>query len=130
MSSGSRIIKQPGVITTSVSYGATAITIVHLTAATTHNLEIPDLGSFSLVEIDSTVNCNVTGIVVPDKTLAWEIKFFNNGVNNIIFKNNDGGSSPDNRFLNGSDITCQPQEGFIFIYRPSVTKWSCPGKNI
>ena len=45
-------------------------------------------------------------------------------------KNNDLGSLSDNRFLNGGDITCQSQEGFVLIYRPSVKKWSCPGKNI
>ena len=125
----SRIIRVPGVITGAISYAETAITSVSI-MANTNNLLVSDLDTFSLVEISSTGNFNLTGIVVPDSTKAWEVKMFNNGTNNIILKNNDAGSSPNNRFLNGADITCQPQEGFILIYRPSVLKWSCPGKNI
>ena len=125
----SRIIRKPGVISGGIVYLETAITSIFITA-NTHNLIIPDIDTFSLVEMSSTGNFNLTGIVPPDTVKAWELKIFNNGVNNIILKNNDLGSLSDNRFLNGGDITCQSQEGFVLIYRPSVKKWSCPGKNI
>ena len=109
-------------------YSDTSITTISL-AGNTNNLNV-GLEGFSLVEISSTGNYNLTGIVVPDNTKAWELKLFNKGTNNIIIKNNDAGSSAEDRFLNGMDITCQSQEGLILIYRPSQLRWSCPGKNI
>lgn len=125
----SRKIAVAGVVTGAVSYTETAITVINLTG-NTHNLVIPGLEGFSLVEISSNGNYSLTGIILPDIAKAWELKIFNHGTNNIILKNNDVGSSANNRFLNGGDITCQPQEGFILIYRPTQLRWSCPGKNV
>jgi len=125
----SRKIAVIGIVTGGTSYASTAITEINLTG-NTNNLVIPGLDSFSLVEMTSDGNFNLTGIAVPDPEIAYELKVFNNGVNNIIIKNQSASSTAQNRFSNGGDITMQPEEGFVIIYRPTVQRWSCAGKNI
>lgn len=99
--------------------------------ANTDNLLITGLASSALVRIDSTGNFSLTGIVVPDNTKAYFFSIFNVGLTgNIIFKNNDVGSTAENRFLLGNDITVQPGEGLSFIYDPVDQRWRSPGKNI
>lgn len=65
----SRKIKVEGVVTGAISYAQTSVTSITITN-NTNDLNIPGLDGFSLVEITSTGNYNITGIVVPDITKA------------------------------------------------------------
>jgi len=99
--------------------------------ANTNDLNIPNIAASSLIRLTSTGNFSLTGIVVPDNTIAYFFSIFNVGTSgNIIFKNNDTGSTAQNRFLLGGDVTVQPGEGLSFIYDPLDQKWRSPGKNI
>jgi cytoskeletal protein CcmA (bactofilin family) len=99
--------------------------------ANTNNLLIPNLANSILVRLTSAGNFQLTGIVVPDNTKTYFFNVFNVGTSgNIIFKNNDIGSTAQNRFLVGADITVQPGEGLSFIYDPVDLRWRSPGKNI
>ena len=99
--------------------------------ANTDDLLVTGLASSALVRINSTGNFSLTGIVVPDPTISYFFSIFNVGLTgNIIFKNNDAGSTAQNRFLLGNDITVQPGEGLSFIYDPVDLRWRSPGKNI
>ena len=99
--------------------------------ANTNNLIIANLANSILVRLTSAGNFQLTGIVVPDNTKTYFFNVFNVGTSgNIIFKNNDIGSTAQNRFLVGADITVQPGEGLSFIYDPVDLRWRSPGKNI
>jgi len=99
--------------------------------ANTNDLNIPNIAASSLVRLDATGNFQLTGIVVPNNTIAYFFSIFNVGTSgNILFKNNDTGSTAQNRFLLGGDVTVQPGEGLSFIYDPLDQKWRSPGKNI
>lgn len=100
--------------------------------ANTNNLLISNLANSILIRISTTGgNFSLTGIVVPDNTKTFFFNVFNVGsAGNIIFKNNDAGSTAQNRFLVGGDITVQPGEGLSFIYDPVDLRWRSPGKNI
>lgn len=99
--------------------------------ANTNNLNIPNIASSSLIRLNATGNFQLTGIVVPDNTIAYFFSVFNVGTSgNIIFKNDDAGSTAQNRFTLGGDVTVQPGEGLSFIYDPLDQKWRSPGKNI
>ena len=99
--------------------------------ANTNNLLISNLANSILVRLLSTGNYSLTGITVPDNTKTYFFNIFNVGTTgNIIFKNDDAGSTAQNRFLLGGDITVQPGEGLTFIYDPVDLRWRSPGKNI
>ena len=99
--------------------------------ANTDNLLIDNLASSILVRLTSAGNFQLTGIVVPDNTKTYFFNIFNVGISgNIIFKNDNAGSTAQNRFLLGGDITVQPGEGLSFIYDPADLRWRSPGKNI
>jgi len=96
----------------------------------TNNLIVADLSSFVLVELTSTGNFNITGLVPPDITIGYVVKIFNAGTNNITLKNNDAGSTAENRFLIGSDKLIQPNEGYELTYRVLKSRWGSTGSNI
>lgn len=108
-------------------YGA--YTTVTLTA-NTDNLVITDIQNFVLIEITTTGNFNLTGIVPATTDVSWIIKIFNAGNNNLLLKNNDAGSGASYRFSIGGDKTIQPGEGLELTYRPLVQKWASTGINI
>lgn len=82
----------------------------------TNNLLIPGLSNGVLIRITTTGNFNLTGIVPPDITQGGLIFVANVGNNNLILKNNDAGSSANNRFIMGGDKTVQSGEAAIFVY--------------
>jgi hypothetical protein len=103
----------------------------------TNNLNITNLASSILVRMSSTGNYDLTGIVVPDNTITYFFNIFNinpqaptPGSYSITFKNQNAGSTAQNRFLFGSDINVQPGEGVTLIYDPVDLRWRSPGKNI
>ncbi len=106
-------------------------------SANTNNLLITGLASSILVRISSTANVDLTGIVVPDNTKAYFFNIFNinpqapaPGAYSITFKNQNAGSTAQNRFLLGADVNLQPGEGVTLIYDPVDLRWRSPGKNI
>jgi hypothetical protein len=115
----------PGGLQFSGGFGTANLT------ANTDNLLITGLASSALVRLTSAGNFQLTGIVVPDTTKAYFFSIFNVGLTgNITFKNDDAGSTAENRFLLGSDVLVQPGEGLTFIYDPVDLRWRSPGKNI
>jgi hypothetical protein len=100
-------------------------------SANTDNLLIPNLENSILVRLDAAPsNYSLTGIVVPDNTKTFFFSVFNVGTRNITFKDDDVGSTADNRFLLGADVVIQGGEGITLIYDPVDTRWRSPGKNI
>ena len=100
-------------------------------SANTDNLLIPNLENSILVRLDAAPsNYSLTGIVVPDNTKTFFFSVFNVGTRNITFKDDDVGSTADNRFLLGADVVVQGGEGITLIYDPVDTRWRSPGKNI
>jgi hypothetical protein len=106
-------------------------------SANTNNLLITNLASSILVRMSSTADVDLTGIVVPDNTKAYFFNIFNinpqtpsPGSFSITFKNQNAGSTAQNRFLFGTDINVQPGEGLTLIYDPVDLRWRSPGKNI
>ena len=115
----------PGGLQFSGGFGTANLT------ANTDNLLITGLASSVLVRLTSAGNFQLTGIVVPDSTKAYFFSLFNVGLTgNITFKNDDAGSTAENRFLLGTDVLVQPGEGLTFIYDPVDLRWRSPGKNI
>lgn len=99
--------------------------------ANTNDLNIPNIAASSLVRLNATGNFQLTGIVVPNNTIAYFFSIFNVGVSGqIIFKDDDAASIAQNRFVLGTDVTVQPGEGLSFIYDPLDLRWRSPGKNI
>lgn len=98
--------------------------------ANTNNLAITDIQNFVIIEVTTTGNFNVTGIVPADVSVGWLLKLFNAGINNITLKNNDANSLAPNRFAIGADKLIQPGEGYELTYRPSVQRWGSTGSNI
>ncbi len=96
----------------------------------TNNLAITDIEDYVIVEITTTGNYNLTGLIPADITVGWLIKIFNAGVNNLTLKNNDAGSTAAYRFAIGADKLVQPGEGYELTYRPSVSRWGSTGSNI
>ena len=97
----------------------------------TNNLLVADLSSSVLLRLETTGNYQLTGIVVPDSRKAFFFSIFNIGLSgNILFKNENAGSTDVNRFSLGGDVTVQPGEGLTFIYDPVDQRWRSPGKNI
>ena len=99
----------------------------------TDDLLIANLASSILVrlECDAGGTDNLTGIVVPDNTKTYFLSIFNVGTTGLIkFKNDDAGSTAQNRFLIGADRSVQAEEGIMLIYDPVDLRWRSPGKNI
>ena len=84
--------------------------------ANTNNLLIPGLSNGVLIRFTTTGNFNLTGIIPPDITQGGLIFVANVGTNNLTLKNNDAGSSANNRFVMGGDKKIQPGEAAIFVY--------------
>ena len=96
----------------------------------TNNLTLSTLSSFTIFEMDSTGNYSLTGIAPPSTSVGWNIKIFNRGTNNIIFKTQDAASLAENRFDIGADKTVQPNEGIELTYRVAKLRWGSTGINI
>lgn len=120
------------VIPAGIQFGG-AYAQVNITA-NTNNLVIPNLANVVLVRLTSTGNYNLTGIQVPNNTIAYFFSIFNvnpaTPVGNITFKNNNTSSLAENRFELGNDVVLQSGEGLTFIYDPVSQRWRSPGKNI
>ncbi len=106
-------------------------------SSNTNNLLISNLADSILVRISSNGNYDLTGIVVPDNTKSYFFNIFNvnpqapsPGAFSITFKNQNVGSTAQNRFLFGNDVNIQPGEGVTLIYDPVDLRWRSPGKNI
>jgi hypothetical protein len=96
----------------------------------TNNLNIVTVDNFVLIRLTSTGNFSLTGLVPPDITLGWWLIVYNVGTNNIAIKNNDAGSSANNRFLLGTDKTLQANEGIALVYDTVSLRWRSFGINI
>ena len=127
MSAENRKISNPRAVSSGLFFtGKAEVSIT----ANTNNLSVPVLDNFVLIHLTSTGNFSLTGLVPPDITLGWWMVIYNTGTNNIIFKNNDAGSTAQNRFLLGSDKTLQADEGIALIYDTDDLRWRSFGINI
>ena len=98
--------------------------------ANTNNLLINNLENSTIIRMQSTSNINLTGIVPPDITKSYYINIFNVGSSNITFVNNSNSSLNENKFLLGSNIMVQSNEGLSLFYDNVDLKWRSPAKNI
>ena len=96
----------------------------------TDDLVVPDLENTVEIRLNVTGNRTLTGIVPFDDTLAQWITIFNVGTGNLSLKNNNVGSSANNRFLLGANKTVQSDEGVSFIYDDQDKRWRSFGINI
>ena len=124
MSLEDKIVRSGRIIAGGVVYGGVATEII---AVNTNNLLIPNLANVYLIRINATGNYSLTGIIPADITQAQAIQVFNIGSGNLSFKDNDAGSSANNRFLIGSDRTVQTNEGIGFVYDPISLRWRGSG---
>jgi len=83
-----------------------------------------------ILDISSSGNFNITGIMKPIPNGTRILYVFNIGTNNIVFKDNDAGSLPENRILLGSNKSIQAGEGLILVYDNAETIWKVPAINI
>jgi len=123
----SRILKVSGVIQGGIIYGNEVTIDI---SSNVNNLVIPNLESTVLVRLNVTGNRSLTGIVPISTEVAQEIQIFNVGTGNLSMKNNDAGSSGDNRFLLGANRKVQSNEGVRLIYDPAYNRWRGSGLNI
>lgn len=115
----SKIVKNPAVVSGAIIYtNAADVTLV----SNTNDLNIPNIASNVLIRITTQGNYSLTGIINPD-LLGRQIFIFNVGTNNLTLKNNDAGSSANNRFLLGSDRTVQANEGIAMVYDVVSLRW-------
>ena len=98
--------------------------------ANTNDFLVPDLEDTVELRINCVGNNDLTGLVVPDDTVAQWIIVFNVGTGNINLKDNSGLSSANNRFLMGANKTIQPDEGLAMIYDDVDKRWRIYGINI
>lgn len=91
--------------------------------ANTNNLLIPNLGSSLLIRLDFTGNYFLTGIVPNDITKGQWIIIINVGTGQGSVKDNDAGSTAQNRFLLGANKTIQTNEGLALVYDTVDTRW-------
>jgi hypothetical protein len=98
--------------------------------ANTNNLVINNLENSTIIRIQSSGNINLTGIVPPDINKTFYINILNVGSLNITFINNSNSSLNENKFLIGSNVIVQANEGLILIYDVVNLKWRSPAKNI
>lgn len=111
----------------SISFGAAVSVNIN---ANTDNLLIPNLGSSLLVRLNFTGNYSITGIVPNDITKGQWIIVNNVGTGSAIFKDNDAGSTAQNRFIIGANKTVQTDEGLAFVYDTVDQRWRSFAINI
>lgn len=86
-----------------------------------NNYNPTDFHRFLNVRLSTDELRLITGFGAPQ---AGELKIIHNvGSFNILFKNEDPGSSAANRFLLPSDITLQPSQSAIFWYDETTLRW-------
>lgn len=111
----------------SISFGAAVTVNIN---ANTNNLIIPNLGSSLLVRLNFTGNYSLTGIVPNDINKGQWIIVNNVGTGSGIFKDNDAGSTAQNRFIIGANKTVQTDEGLAFVYDTVDQRWRSFAINI
>lgn len=93
----------------------------------TDDLVVTDIETAIVLRINSTGNYTLSGIVPSDITKAWMLFVTNVGAGNISLKNNDIGSTAENRFLLGGNKTIQTDEGILLFYDPISNRWRGSG---
>lgn len=111
----------------SINFGAAVTVDVNQNI---NNLLIPNLGGSILVRLNFTANYSLTGIVPTDLTKGQWIIAINVGAGQGIFKDNDAGSTPENRFLLGANKTVQTNEGVALVYDTVDQRWRSFAINI
>ena len=84
----------------------------------------------NMIRLISNGNYSISGLQAPDPAVNQAIFIVNVGTNNITFKNNDGGSLAENRFLIGSNKTIQSNEGIQVVYDDVSLRWRSQAINI
>ena len=112
----STVILEGGVILS----GTASITIT----SNVNDLVVPDLENASVLRITSTVaNRRITGIVNPNVGKETSLQVFNVGDEDLLIRNNDNNSDPENRFLMSGNERLNPNEGMIIVYDVIDSRW-------
>jgi hypothetical protein len=98
--------------------------------ANTDNLNVPNIGTTALLRLNVLGNRYITGIIPADNTKSYLLIISNVGTGNLTFRDNNAGSTAENRFLFGGSITVQPNEGLTLVYDDQDQRWRCSGKNV
>lgn len=107
---------------------------VSLGTAITANIS-SDVDDFSVTDIEKAVvlrlnvtgNRSITGLIPFNTASAWMVFCANVGTGNLSIKNNDAGSTAENRFLIGGNKTIQTDEGILLFYDPVSLRWRGSG---
>jgi hypothetical protein len=84
--------------------------------ANTDDLSINGLENGVILLLNTTGNYSLTGIVPPDITEGGLIFLANTGTSTLTLKDNNAGSSANNRFLMGGNRTLRSNKSAIFVY--------------
>ena len=111
----------------SVSFGPAITVDIN---ANTNNLLIPGFGSGLLIRLNFTGNYSLTGIVPSDTSKGQWVILNNVGSGLGTFKDNDGNSTAQNRFIIGANKTVQTNEGLALVYDTVDLRWRSFAINI
>jgi hypothetical protein len=82
----------------------------------------------SVLRLTSSAVVNVTGIIAPDTARWKKLIIFNVGANNITLANASASSSAVNRFAMNGNLLLNANEGAIFLYDQTSSRWRCLGR--
>jgi len=88
------------------------------------------ISAANFLRLRTSGNFTISGLIAPVPVSNQAIFICNVGLNQIIFKDNDAGSTAANRFLLGGNKTVQINEGIILIYDKTSLRWRSPANNI
>lgn len=88
------------------------------------------LQTASVLRLTATAISNVTGITAPNTARWKKLIIFNVGTVNITLVDASASSSVANRFAMNGNLLLNPNEGCIFIYDQTSSRWRCYGRAI
>jgi len=98
--------------------------------ADTNNYNPIGLASANLINLSSSLNISLTGLIAPSPIGGQMIVLYNNGTNNILIKANSLLSSVGNRFVINADINLQSGESVTIVFNINKNGWIVSGKLI
>jgi len=110
---------------TNPSFGVSESEISDTLAANQNNYSPTGWGPATVALLTASgANRDVTGAAAPTGSDSIRKTIFNVGTtNNIVLKNEDGSSSPANRFDLGADVTILPKGGLQIVYDSTNARW-------
>ncbi len=84
----------------------------------------------SVLRLTATAVVSITGITAPNTARWKKLIIFNVGASNITLTNASASSVIANRFAMNGNLLLNANEGAIFMYDQTSSRWRCLGRAI